>query len=238
LAVDGENTVMNATNNDPYANEAGRHVAGLNFTRLLVAVDFSVCTLEALRYAKALAEQFAAVVDVLHVVPFYHPIRHGAVRPAWGLTGTLKEDLREELKKAVGMVWANQGGAQVSVRVREGRADEVILREAAFTHASLILLGTRHRSWLSRLWRRHTVKRVVQNSPCPVMVLRAGQTSHGVARMQAFSSPEASLQQHKGESFGFVLAQSSQRTGMGLPKVPLRLGTSIFLNAPTPQTTP
>jgi len=238
LAVDGKNTVMKATNYETYANDAPRPVAGLNFTRLLVAVDFSVCTLEMLRCAEALAEQFAAVVDVLHVVPFYHPIRHSAVRPAWGLAGTLKEDLREQLKKTVGLVWANEARVQVSVRVREGRAGEVILREAAFTNASLIILGTRERSWLSRLWRRHTVKRVVQDATCPVMVLRAGRTSLGAGRMRSSSSPAPSLQPPKAEDFSFVFALSSRRAGTGLPKSPLRLGDSLFSDAPTPQTTP
>jgi hypothetical protein len=43
-------------------------------------------------------------------------------------------------------------------------------------------MGTRDRSWLSGLLRRNTVKRVIQNSPCPVMVLRAGITGSGVTR--------------------------------------------------------
>jgi hypothetical protein len=35
-------------------------------------------------------------------------------------------------------------------------------------------MGMRNRSWLSGLLRHHTVKRVLQSAPCPVLVLRSG----------------------------------------------------------------
>ena len=148
---------------------------------MLVPVDFSVCTLETLRYAKALAEKSDAIVDVLHVI---QPSigRDEAAMPRPGLIRTMSEGAHRELKKLVGILWGNELKATVSVRVREGRAHEVILREAGSTNALLIIMGTRDRSWLSGLLRRNTVKCVIQNSPCPVMVLRAGLTGSGVNR--------------------------------------------------------
>ena len=155
--------------------------ADARVARVLVPVDFSVCTLETLRYAKALAEKFDAVVDVLHVIQTSLGRNEAAMlRP--GLIRTMSEGARQELKKLVGILWESEVEATVSVRVREGRAHEVILREACSTNASLIIMGTRNRSWLSGLLRRNTVKRVIQNSPCPVMVLRTGLTGSGANR--------------------------------------------------------
>ena len=91
--------------------------------------------------------------------------------PRAGLIRTMSDSARQELKRLVGILWENKVEATVSVR--EGRAHEVILREACFTNAALIILGTRSRSWLSGLLRPNTVKRVIHNSPCPVMVLRS-----------------------------------------------------------------
>jgi nucleotide-binding universal stress UspA family protein len=155
--------------------------ADARVARVLVPVDFSVCTLETLRYAKALAEKSDAIVDVLHVI---QPSigRDEAAMPRPGLIRTMSEGAHRELKKLVGILWGNELKATVSVRVREGRAHEVILREAGSTNALLIIMGTRDRSWLSGLLRRNTVKCVIQNSPCPVMVLRAGLTGSGVNR--------------------------------------------------------
>jgi nucleotide-binding universal stress UspA family protein len=109
--------------------------------------------------------------------------------PRPGLIRTMSEGAHQELKRLVGILWESEVKATVSVRVREGRAHEVILREACSTNASLIIMGTRDRSWLSGLLRRHTVKRVIQNSPCPVMVLRAGLTG----RKESRCNPTANL---------------------------------------------
>jgi nucleotide-binding universal stress UspA family protein len=169
------NPAMNASNPSKPANGTGLRLGDVDFQRVLVPVDFSVCTLETLRYAKALVEKSGVVVDVLHVV---QPSlgRDEAAMPGASSIRTMIEGARHELKRLVGILWANEVKAPVSIRVREGRAHEIILREAATTNASLIIMGMRHRSWLSGLLRRHTVKRVMQNSPCPVMVLRAGMT--------------------------------------------------------------
>jgi nucleotide-binding universal stress UspA family protein len=148
----------------------------VNFKRVLVPVDFSVCTLETLRYAKALAEKSGAAVDVLHVIQ-PNLGRNEAAGPQPDLIRTMSEGAHRELKTLAGILWDSELKAAVSIRVREGRAHEVILREARSTNASLIIMGTRNRSWLSGLRRRNTVKRVIQNSPCPVMVLRSGMTS-------------------------------------------------------------
>jgi nucleotide-binding universal stress UspA family protein len=174
--------------------------AGARVARVLVPVDFSVCTLETLRYAKALAEKSDAGVDVLHVIQLSLG-RNEAAMPHPGLIRTMSEGARQELKKLVGILWESEVEATVSVRVREGRAHEVILREACSTNASLIIMGMRDRSWLSGLLRRHTVKRVIQNSPCPVMVLRAGLTGsranrnsrNGSSFIRASASPVPSF---------------------------------------------
>jgi len=166
---------MNTPNPSQSANGISLRLDDVNFQRVLVPVDFSVCTLETLRYAKTLVGKSGVVVDVLHVV---QPSlgRNEAGMPGPGLIRIMIEGARQELKRLVGILWANEARAAVSIRVREGRADEVILHEAASTRASLIVMGMRNRSWLSGLLRRHTVKHVIQNAPCPVMVLRSGMT--------------------------------------------------------------
>jgi nucleotide-binding universal stress UspA family protein len=175
---------MNTPNPSKPANGIGLRFDDVNFKRVLVPVDFSVCTLETLRYAKSLVEKSDTVVDVLHVV---HPVfgRNEVAMPGPGLIRTVVEGARQELKRLVGVLWANESNVPVSIRVREGRADEVILREAGSTNASLIIMGMRSRSWLSGWLRRHTVKHVIQNSPCPVMVFRVGMTGSETKRIRA-----------------------------------------------------
>jgi nucleotide-binding universal stress UspA family protein len=163
---------------NPPAPATNRQLDDIDFKRVLVPIDFSACTLETLRYARALVEKRDAVVDVLHIVQPI-PGRNATARSGFGLIQTMIEGARLELKRLVGILWANEAQVAVSIRVREGRADEVILREAVSTNASLIVMGMRNRSWLSGLVRRHTVKHVMNNSPCPVMVIRSGMAVPG-----------------------------------------------------------
>jgi len=179
--------------------------ADARVTRVLAPVDFSVCTLATLRYAKALAEKFGAVVDVLHVMQL-NPGRNETALPQSDLIRTMSEGAHRELKKLVGILWGHEAGAMVSVRVREGCAPEVILREARSTDASLIVMGTRDRSWLSGLWRRNTVKRVIQGSPCPVMVLRAGVANPvGNRNSRSVSSFDRASISHGDDPFSRIL---------------------------------
>jgi len=177
------------------ANVISLRPDGANCKRVLVPVDFSVCTLETLRYAKALEEKFDAVVDVLHVIQL-SPGRDAAALLHPDSIRTMSEGAHQELKKVVELLWENEVRAIVSVRVGEGCAHEVILHEACSTNAALIIMGTRNRSWLSGLRRRNTVKRVIQSSPCPVLVLRAGMTvsrvNHNFQNASSFDSIRAS----------------------------------------------
>ena len=163
--------------NEPHplkpVNGTGLRLDAANFTRVLVPVDFSVGTLETLRYARTLTENSNVVVEVLHVV---QPRlgRQEAAMPGNSLIRPMFEGARRELKKLVGILWANEARLTVSIQVRAGRADAAILHEAGTTNASLIIMVMRHRSWMSRLLRHHTVKHVIQNSPCPVLLLRTG----------------------------------------------------------------
>ena len=158
---------MNTANPSHATNETNIGLDDVNLKCVLVPVDFSVCTLEALHYAKALAEKLRIAIDVLHVIP-----------PGLGRDETTLLDsyssrtIRQELNKLVGILSAD--GVKVRVQVRAGRADEVILNEAASTGAWLIIIGKRNRSWMSGLCRRHTAIRVLKNSPCPVIVFRSG----------------------------------------------------------------
>ena len=175
---------LNFLMNTPHASPPN----GLTFKRILVPVDFSVCTLETMRYAKTLAERFNAIVDVLHVVqPGYGRHEEGMSLP--GLIRTLSEGARLELQRLVGILRADDGAAAFSSRVREGCAHEVILQEAAATNAALIVMGTRNRSWFSGWIRHHTVKHVIQNAPCPVLVLRAGITGSRPDRLRSMAMP-------------------------------------------------
>ena len=154
----------------PIVNGDDAHFAGLRIKRLLVPVDFSVCTLATLQYAGAVAQSFHAAVHLLHVVPV-NISRDEESAAGVALRRTMSAAAQKELTKLAEILWAGEINAMVTVR--EGRPDDVILQEAGELGVDLIVMGKRDRSWLSRLFRRQTVRHVLQQAQCPVVVVRA-----------------------------------------------------------------
>jgi nucleotide-binding universal stress UspA family protein len=140
--------------------------------RILVPIDLSGCSSLALERAKQFAGQFNAVIDLLHVVPSaLIASRHDPNPPVPGLAGLLKQEARRELSKLVANLWEED--VMATVVVREGQPHDMILTEAHFLNADLIVMGAYEQNWLSRLLGKSTVGHVVQSARCPVFVFRA-----------------------------------------------------------------
>ena len=154
-----------------YAKGDNPRLGNLRIERVLVPVDFSVCTLATLQYAGAVAQRFHAVVSLLHVIPANISRNEGGPASAT-LIRTMSEAAQKELHQLAEIVWA--GEIIATIIIREGRPDDVILQEARNLNPDLIIMGKRGHSWSSRLFRHNTVKHVLQQAPCPVIVLRAG----------------------------------------------------------------
>jgi len=142
-----------------------------NLRRILVPTDFTDPSNEALETAMALARGTGALLDLVHV----------AVEAAYPLpppvdVASLPLDMGRVLERS------DAGLAAEEKRVREaglacetttliGRADTEIVKRARDTHADLIVMGTHGRSGLAHALFGSNVDRVVQHTPCPVLIL-------------------------------------------------------------------
>ena len=144
----------------------------LRLARLLVPVDFSDCSLRALDYAIALAQQFDSKIILLHVVePTVYPENYLVVSPALDETNqNLLESARERLadlsRKRIGH------RLQAETLVRMGRAHSEIPDTAKAMGADLIGLGTHGYTGLKHALLGSTAERVVRYGPCPVLTVR------------------------------------------------------------------
>jgi nucleotide-binding universal stress UspA family protein len=138
--------------------------------RILVPLDFSPASMEALDYAVSLAKQFHAAVHLVHVYP---PDEASSVPGAGHLllqSAEAIERLNEELtgihRKHVPTFRPE------NCYIRRGKPYEEIVRLAREIDADLIALSTRGHSGLKHLLLGSTAERVVRNAPCPVLVVR------------------------------------------------------------------
>lgn len=143
---------------------------GFKIERILVPLDFSPPSMEALDYAVSLAKQFRAATHLVHVYP---PDEASSVPSAAHLllqSAEAIERLNEELtgihRKHVPTFRPE------NCHIRGGRPYEEIVRVAREIDADLIALSTRGHSGLKRLLLGSTAERVVRSASCPVLVVR------------------------------------------------------------------
>jgi nucleotide-binding universal stress UspA family protein len=139
---------------------------------ILVPVDFSQCSLKALRYAVAFARQFKASITLLYVVQQYY-------LPG-DFTGgldyaALEKEIEENSAKELESIAAKQVGKKApwKVLLRMGRPVDQIIRVADELNADLIILATHGHSGLKHVVLGSTAENVVRHAPCPVLTVRA-----------------------------------------------------------------
>ncbi|MHB8880227.1 MAG: universal stress protein [Thermodesulfovibrionales bacterium] len=66
---------------------------------------------------------------------------------------------------------ARQEGALIKARVEEGEIDRKIVEVAEEERCDVIIMGSRKRSWLRTIFGDNVVEKVIQQAPCPVLVV-------------------------------------------------------------------
>jgi nucleotide-binding universal stress UspA family protein len=127
---------------------------------ILVPVDGSAASLSALDHAVALASDYGANIDIIHVVQADEPLAADA-----------RAELESEMNAAVNMVCAELGD-RASFRFVTGEPVREIVRAAASKPAALIVIGTHGRSGRIHSMIGSVAEGVVRNAPCPVLTVR------------------------------------------------------------------
>ena len=145
----------------------------MKIKKILVAIDFSKLSYEALDYAIAVAQDVGARLSVLYVV---EPMEFTGVDVLGGTPIATQSIVDEHLKQARAELdrlrtrkLAGLPGATTAVRM--GRPAEEIVAAGGKGKANLIVLGTHGRSGLSHLLMGSVSERVVRHATCPVLVV-------------------------------------------------------------------
>jgi universal stress protein A len=166
------------------------------FHTILVPVDFSPYSTEALLYAASIADRFSASLQVLHVISqevrtfatHRHLEQSGTPHRPLALLGPYSEplgvppeqtdevvvDLREQAHTTLQQFMPPQlAGHPLEFRIEVGHPFEQILEVAKRERADLIVMGTHGRTGLAHLVMGSVAVRVVRLAPCPVLTVRA-----------------------------------------------------------------
>lgn len=159
--------------------------------RILVPVDFSVPSRQALAYAVDWAERFGAALQLMHVVePLPFPVSLTGVLTIHDLVPDITTRTRRHLRDLLDTVRTD--GLEASVHVEEGYPAAAITRAAQDDGVDLIVIASRGLAGLERLFVGSVTTRVVRAAPCPVLVVRddeaAPEAREDVAADQAVPS--------------------------------------------------
>ena len=151
-----------------------------SFKRILCAIDFSDCSLAALRYATTLAAPRGANVTALHVMEWPPVVHDPLLGPPTDLTGY------RMAAEAIGRQRLHNTVVELSLEgveeiVSGGKPHHEILRIAEQRGTDLIVLGIHGRNPVGRMLFGSTAEPVVRRATCPVLTVRSEAQSASVA---------------------------------------------------------
>ena len=145
---------------------------------IVVGVDGSEASHEALRFAVAEARLRDARVVAVHVWAFIPPTPIGdpgmMPMPAGDYPGQLEAEraaAEAELEGALAAAFPEGTPGEVEARLAVGDAAEALVDEAE--GAELLVVGSRGRSGIASVLLGSVSRHVVSHAPCPVVVVKA-----------------------------------------------------------------
>lgn len=150
------------------------------FAKVLVPIDFSQHSLNALRFADSVVQGKGTLhlIHVLETTPyeFFASMRMLREDIALSSAKDLPPDLnviKAELEKHLATLAKDKRGGPCTYEVRTGHPVDEILKCAAEQKASMIVMCTHGRTGLSHMAIGSVAERVVRMSPVPVLTTRA-----------------------------------------------------------------
>jgi nucleotide-binding universal stress UspA family protein len=156
--------------------ESGTAAPPLKIGRLLVPIDFSELSKNALPLAVSFARTFGAEITLFNVTEIYpidyllgRELMNHAITPLMMDAEAALQRMAENLNDKTGM--------KVSVIVRDGTPHKEICQLADEIHADMIILTTHGYTGLKHVWLGSTAERVVRHARCPVLAVRQGKNA-------------------------------------------------------------
>ena len=143
-------------------------------SKILVPIDFSSSSHNALDAATELAEQFHAELFLLHVIPEFPAVSLPESVSEAAIIDAAKKEAETHLAKSKKSLDAKHVTAKISVEVSDDIAG-AILDAIDRDHIDHIVISTHGRSgWYPSVF-GSIAEKVVKLAPCPVLLLRTPQ---------------------------------------------------------------
>ena len=146
------------------------------FGKLLVPIDFSTSSSEAIEVAADLSRRYDASVTLVHVYqPVAYPFPEGFVLYTADQMAGMLTELKKALDAAVRSARA-AGADRVTGELVQGVVASEVVSIAERDGYDLIVMGTHGRTGLQHALLGSVAEKVVRRAPCPVLTVRGAPT--------------------------------------------------------------
>jgi universal stress protein A len=151
------------------------------FKRILVPTDFSDPSDAALDYARVLAGQFNATIQLLHVVEPPFDAAAFSNEALIGNTAGIYEALMTEARSQLACRARPDDIARhgITTEIVTGQSAATIVQYATDHRMDLIVMGTHGRTGIAHLLMGSVAEHVVRRAVCPVMTVRYSPAPEG-----------------------------------------------------------
>jgi nucleotide-binding universal stress UspA family protein len=141
---------------------------------ILVPIDFSTQSIRAIKTAQFFTRQFGAAIHLVHIFEIVYPTDFVGASTALSLTpAAVFVEERRLLERRLKRIGSEHAVPAPRCHLLHGLSiHEEICRLAQQIQADLIVMPTHGRTGLTRLMLGSTAERVVQHSPCPVLIAK------------------------------------------------------------------
>ncbi|MBP7951339.1 MAG: universal stress protein [Verrucomicrobiales bacterium] len=147
----------------------------MNFSHILVPIDFSEHSLKALDAARSLAKLSGGSVLLLHVLqPIV--IVQGEIPPLVVPTDSGRVEAAQ--KELAALIERLSTGVPMEALVRDGHPWDTICEVAREKSSEVIVLASHGYTGLKRMLLGSTAEQVVRHSQCPVLVVKTLMDKH------------------------------------------------------------
>ncbi len=160
------------------------------YTRMLIPLDGSETAEKVLPYARRLAGALKLPVELLGVIDLSVLVTHITAGEARFLHAFVEAGIKES-KSYLEEVAKTFKDSCVKCSVAEGKADEVIIENAAADKSTLIAMATHGRSGMTRWLLGSVAEKVLRGASNPLLLIRANEeaVSDGQAKLESVMVP-------------------------------------------------
>ncbi len=137
--------------------------------KIIVAIDFSECSINAFLHAFTIAEHCDGELILLWVEK-----ANGEKEKYVAQSGDSVKDVQTAFEYLIAKYQPAHPGVKISWKIRKGKIYKEVTEEARLQKAMMIVTGTHGASGFEEFWIGSNANKIVTASTCPVLTIRGG----------------------------------------------------------------